>query len=99
MKTAAKPAPTRALLARDTSTRIAVRSARIAPRATARNHAAAAAPAPRSPRSPEEIARLIAEEQRLADATPIGGWVYSELLGMETLKLQPITDEDVYALY
>ncbi|MDR3227938.1 MAG: hypothetical protein LBT53_00760 [Puniceicoccales bacterium] len=57
-----------------------------------------ATPAPRR-RSPEEVARLIAEEQRLADATPIGGRFYSELAGMNVLKLQPITDEDVYAIY
>jgi hypothetical protein len=49
--------------------------------------------------TPEEVARRIVEEQHLADATPLGGRFYSELLGMSLLKTNPITDEDVYAIY
>jgi hypothetical protein len=55
--------------------------------------------APRCPFSKREYAHLLAEKKRLCDATPIGGFFISPITGLTQLKLEPITDEDVYAIY
>jgi hypothetical protein len=75
-----------------------------APRAAYSEYAAPApiakpAPVPRRRYTPEEVTRLIAEEQRLCDATPVGERFYSELLGMNLLKTLPFTEEEVYDCY
>jgi hypothetical protein len=83
-RAAAKPAATRAAV------RVAAKPAVLR---------ANAEPAPRRPMPKKEFARLLAEQQRLYDATPVGEFFYSPLAGVRVLKTRPFTEEDVYASY
>jgi hypothetical protein len=54
--------------------------------------------APRRPMSKKRFEQLLAEQNRLNDKASIGD-VFRSPFGGLVIKLEPITDEDVYAIY